>query len=320
MSTQPHDALFKAVFSQVEHARGLLMALVPPAFGDRVDWSTLETEPGSFIDPRLAHRRSDVLFTVTMRTGPRALLYVLIEHQSEPDPWMALRLHGYVHRVWEHWLRGHKTATRIPVVLPVVVHHGESGWTSATALSELYDIDRESLEPLAPYFAELRFLLDDLAPMALEQLEGRPMTDYGRLALLLLEQVRSSPDIVADLRRWMPMLARVLRGPRGWEALALLLEYIFAVRKSEPEGLPAALEAGLGSEAREAYMSFAQKLIDQGRTEGQAEMLLRLVAARFGPAPPSVMDRVRAASGEQLEIWAERILTAASVADVFRDE
>ena len=116
----------------------------------------------------------------------------------------------------------------------------------------------------------------------------------------------------------------VLRGPRGCHALALLLEYIFAVRKSEPEGLPAALEAGLGSEAREAYMSFAQKLIDEGRakgrTEGQAEMLLRQVTARFGAAPPSVVDRVRAASGEQLEIWAERILTAASLADVFCDE
>jgi predicted transposase YdaD len=337
MSGQPHDALFKAVFLQAEHAAGLLATLVPAAFSERADWSTLSVLPGTYIDERLAERRSDLLFSVAMRGGRTTLIYVLLEHQSEPDRWMPLRLLGYLHRVWEAWLREHATARQLPAVLPVVVHHGQSGWTAAASLSELYDLDAETLELLAPHLPELRFLLDDLGAMPMELLEQRPMTDYGRLALLLLKRVRQSPDLVADLWRWMEMAARVLRRPAGREALALLLVYILTVLDTVPEGLPAALEEGLGSEGREAYMSAAQKLIDQGRTEGRkegrtegrkegrlegraegrAEMLLEQVAARFGAPPPAIAARVRAASVEELGRWAERILAATSVEDLF---
>ena len=69
------------------------------------------------------------------RGGDSAFIYLLVEHQSEPDRWMALRLHGYVHRIWEQWLREHDAATHIPAVLPIVVHHGASGWTLAASLS-----------------------------------------------------------------------------------------------------------------------------------------------------------------------------------------
>ena len=100
------------------------------------------------------------------------------------------------------------------------------------------------------------------------------------------------------------------------------MEYILAVLETVPEGLPA-LQEELGSEAREACMTAAQKLIDQGRVEGraegQAEMLLRLIAARFGTPPPSIAARVRAASSVQLEQWAERVLTASSVTELFGD-
>ena len=116
------------------------------------------------------------------------------------------------------------------------------------------------------------------------------------------------------------MLARVLRGPSGRWALGLIVEYIFAVRDTVPEGLPEALEAGLGREGREAYMSAAQKLVEQGRAEGQTEMLLRLIAVRFGAPPPAVEARVRGASSAQVTQWAERLLTAASLGDLFDED
>jgi len=302
--------------SQAEHAAGLLYALLPSAFGSRVDWSALIPIPATFIDPRLAHRYSDLLLSLATRDGSTLLVYVLLEHQSEPDPWMPLRLHGYVHRIWEHWLREHAGARRLPAVLPVVVHHGESGWTAARSLGELYELDAEARGALCEHLPELRFLLDDLVPVPMELIEQRPMTDLGRLTLLLLRQARISADIVADLQRWMGMLARVLRGPAGRWALGLIVGYIFAVRDTVPEGLPEAFEAGLGRDGREAYMSAAQKLVDQGKTE----MLLRLITVRFGAPPAAVEARVRAASAVQVVEWAERLLSAASLGDLFEED
>jgi hypothetical protein len=327
MSRQPHDALFKAVFSQPEHAAALLATLVPAPFAARVDWTSLAPLPANFVDARLAQRHSDLLFSVRTVGGTPVLVYLLMEHQSEPDEWMALRLLGYVDRIWQAWRRDHPRAERIPAVLPLVVHHGRGGWTAASSLSELYDLDVDAREALAPHLLELRFLLDDLGAIPTEQLERRPITDLGRLALLLLQRIRISPDVVADVWRWMDMLRRVRRGPGGVPAFRLLMSYIVHVLGTAPAGMAGALEAGLGPEVREEYMAAAQELIDQGReegraegrAEGQAEMLLRLLEARFGPLPPGTVARVRGASPDQLVRCAERTLTAAGLSDVFSE-
>jgi hypothetical protein len=57
---------------------------------------------------------------------------------------MALRLFGYIDRICQQWRKDHPDAERVPAVLPVVVHHGRAGWTAATSLGELYDLDEET--------------------------------------------------------------------------------------------------------------------------------------------------------------------------------
>ena len=49
----------------------------------------------------------------------RILVYVLLEHQSTPDPW--LRLLGYCVQVWQQWHRTHEDDERLPLLVPVVV-------------------------------------------------------------------------------------------------------------------------------------------------------------------------------------------------------
>jgi hypothetical protein len=56
-----------------------------------------------------------------------------------------------------------------------------------------------------------------------------------------------------------------------------------------------------------------------GRQEGEATLLHRLLARRFGPLPEWVDDRLRRASIEELETWGDRVLDAAELADVFED-
>ena len=76
-----HDALFKATFTQPEHAAGELRHVLPADFVKMLDFATLAVEPGSYIDEALKERQSDVLLSI--RTGAtRTLVYVLYEHQS----------------------------------------------------------------------------------------------------------------------------------------------------------------------------------------------------------------------------------------------
>jgi len=55
----------------------------------------------------------------------------------------------------------------------------------------------------------------------------------------------------------------------------------------------------------------------EGRVEGEATLLECLLAKKFGALPPEVVARLRGAGTVELEAWGERLLDAASLAEVF---
>jgi predicted transposase YdaD len=57
----------------------------------------------------------------------------------------------------------------------------------------------------------------------------------------------------------------------------------------------------------------------EGRREGEAEMLLRLLRLRFGTVPTEVTTRVTTADPETLLRWSERVLSAPTVEAVFAE-
>jgi hypothetical protein len=58
--------------------------------------------------------------------------------------------------------------------------------------------------------------------------------------------------------------------------------------------------------------------LQEGRLEGEAALLLRLLERRFGTLPAGARDRVAAADAAALEAWGLRVLDAASLDDVLR--
>jgi hypothetical protein len=68
---------------------------------------------------------------------------------------------------------------------------------------------------------------------------------------------------------------------------------------------------------KEIIMTTGERLRAEGRIQGQVEVLLRQMARRFGPVPPAVESRVRAATPAELEAWTDRILTAPTLEAVF---
>jgi predicted transposase YdaD len=55
----------------------------------------------------------------------------------------------------------------------------------------------------------------------------------------------------------------------------------------------------------------------KGRIEGERRLLLQLLRRKFGELPESVTARVDLASEPELAAWAERVLSAQSLDDVF---
>ncbi len=72
--------------------------------------------------------------------------------------------------------------------------------------------------------------------------------------------------------------------------------------------------AGVISRAREEGM---QQGMDQGRVEGKRALLERQLQRRFGLLSPAVAERLGQASAADLETWAENVLDAPTLDDVF---
>ena len=60
-----------------------------------------------------------------------------------------------------------------------------------------------------------------------------------------------------------------------------------------------------------------QRARDEGRREGERAVLERQIRRRFGALPPTVGARLGGASTADLEAWAENVLDAATLEDVF---
>ncbi|MBC7975864.1 MAG: Rpn family recombination-promoting nuclease/putative transposase, partial [Myxococcales bacterium] len=215
MSSSPHDALFKAVFGQPEHASGALRSIVPVAVAEALDWASLAPCAGSFVDPALSERHTDLLFSVAWRTGGEALVYLLFEHQSTSDPRMAFRLLRYLIRIWERWLADHPRAQQLPVVVPVVLYHGAEAWSAPVAFEALFDLPEAVRPSLAPHLVRFRFVLDDLSDIPDEQLRGRAMTALGRLVEGCFKHARTSTRPLEFLGRWAEVLREVMAAHNG---------------------------------------------------------------------------------------------------------
>ncbi len=57
--------------------------------------------------------------------------------------------------------------------------------------------------------------------------------------------------------------------------------------------------------------------MQQGRVEGERVVLERQLRRRFGLLPPEVAERLSEASAADLETWAENVLDAQALGDVF---
>jgi flagellar biosynthesis/type III secretory pathway protein FliH len=61
-----------------------------------------------------------------------------------------------------------------------------------------------------------------------------------------------------------------------------------------------------------------QQGIEKGIEKGKARLLQRLLVRRFGTLSSDVVAKIAAASSRQLELWADRVLDAPSLDDIFR--
>ena len=198
---QPHDRLFRKVFSEPAEAAGLLRVHVPQWLADTLDWSSLSLMPDSYVDDDLQASESDLLYTVEQRPGAaepgdarRSLrLYLLFEHQSTPDRWMRFRLLKYCCRIWDDFLRSDEAEETpdLPPIVPLVFYQGESRWRHTTQFSDLF------AKPVRgwPWTPQFRHLLMDQSQTEVGAVQGETLGRIAQLALMAAARQRRTDGV-----------------------------------------------------------------------------------------------------------------------------
>jgi hypothetical protein len=206
---------------------------------------------------------------------------------------------------------------------------GPASWTAEVSFEALLDVDAEVLSEIAAHVPRFRVVLDDLSAQSDEALQSRAMSALGRLSLWCLKTSRDTEQLLERFAHWAETVREVGRAPNGMAALATVFRYIWeAHERISVETLRALVVQEVGKDVEEAIMTTADLLREEGHKrgrkeglkeglkEGQREMLLKLLGVRFGALPEVVIARVNAAEPSTLDLWAERVLTAPTLAEV----
>jgi hypothetical protein len=315
-----HDRSCRFLFA---HPR-LVAALVRDILGTRitgpVDLSTLERVPDSYVTDRLDARSSDLVWQLRRLDGRR--LYILLEFQSRPDRFMAVRVTTYKGLLWESLIRRRDPSRgrKVPEVLAIVLYTGDRLWRSACDLAELVDAPPGRFRP------SLRYRLIDQ-----QRIPSRRLWRLkSPVAALFLLDRRLAP---AERRRALDLLSESLAEPQDAELRRAFLIWIRRVLlpadnldEREIPALPGREEFeamlrdnayGWGQQFREEGV---REGVQKGVREGEAGLLLRLLERKFGPLSETTRARVHKASSARRLLWADRVLTATTLAEVFAAE
>ena len=91
-----HDSSYHLLFSDPHLVEDLLRHFVPESWVAQLDFSTMKRVNAKLHAENLARRDGDMIYRLRLQDGTPVYLYLLLEFQSTPDPWMPLRLLVYV--------------------------------------------------------------------------------------------------------------------------------------------------------------------------------------------------------------------------------
>lgn len=203
----------------------------------------------------------------------------------------------------------------------VVVYHGRTR-RQAVGLLELMDLPDSDLGRYVPDFDQAFY---DFSPDSEEEIKGAILL---RLALTCL-RAKNNPTVERHVREIFRMLRELGDDAPSLQWLTTIAGYVFQTMDIDRDVMHTIVRETLGPGKEETVMTIAERLRSEGRMQGQTEgevlgryaVLQRQLAKRFGL---SILDlrtqeRLRTATAGQLDLWAERILDARTIEDVFRE-
>lgn len=259
-------------------------------------------------------RRADLVAQMWGGDG-EFILHVEIQNSNDAQmPWRMLRYRSEIGR--------HHPAQDVRQYL---IYIGKAGLTMAadieqTGLSYRYRIiDMHSVD------CETLLTHDDPDALVLAILcdfKGRPEREVVHYILERLQYLTG--DNLSRFREYLRML-EILSTNRNLEQAIeeeekMLSQVKYSQLPSYKIGMQQGIQDGLQQGMKEGMDQGMKQGVEQGVKQGEAILLERLLKRCFGALDEQTLERLKNAAPESLEQWAENILDAVTLDDVFKSK
>ncbi|MEW6381744.1 MAG: Rpn family recombination-promoting nuclease/putative transposase [bacterium] len=339
----PHDAFVKEVLSRKENARDFFSNYLPDRIRALIDLDSLDICKDSFIEQELREYFSDLLYCLKLsgdQVEQPGYLYLLLEHKSTPQHWIAFHLLRYQVKIWELYLKQNKKVRKLPPVIPMVLYHGRTRWRVST---RFFDIILNSREELRVFIPDFSYLVYDFSPYGKDRVRGMA---FLQVFLLLLKYIHH-PDLLNHLHTILPPFLKDTSQswPQLMDRLLIILHYLFNATDKDrvsvdelkeiiEENLPKdkdkegivmtlaehliqqGLQQGLQQGVEQGLQQGVEQGLQQGVEQGLREAIMDVLETRFGSIPASVKEKVAGIADRHILADLHRkAITAASVTE-----
>ena len=259
---QPHDKLFKKSMADLRVAKDFFEEHLPQEILQRTDLNTLVLQKETFIDDAYKDSEADVLYQVLIDNIP-VFLYLLCEHQSKIDQFMAFRLLCYIVLIMQTH-RAKYPKTPLPLIYPIVLYSGEKEWNAPEDVFELFEPQHQALAKdllLQPYH------LIDLTNVSDDELKKHKWSGLME-SVLKYRTIQNTIDSLDQLFPWI----QEIEIEHGDNFCRIVLKYVIDLLDPENEQIfNQKAEKYLGDRLRGEIMTLTQHWEQRGEQRGMQQ-------------------------------------------------
>ena len=201
----------------MEVVQNFIEETLPDELKSKISLQNLVLSNDSFIDVALEEHLADLVYQTTFE-GQEVLVTLLFEHKSYTDSFPHWQLLRYMTNIWQ---QEQKQKENPSLVIPIIIHHGDSAWKK---------------EPMQSYFGELqasllRFLPEfDYVLVSLNDYSDQQMTEFHnaffRTAALLMKHSRDEEKKLLALESIIVDCLKAVEAMNDTEYMATVILYM----------------------------------------------------------------------------------------------
>jgi len=295
-----HDEFFTGTFQTKRLAKGFLRVTLPGDLQERLDLDGLTFEPRHVSDDLVRRDRiTDVVYRVPVRgTEHHIDFFVILEHKSFNDLWTIFQLWMYVYMICRQEYDKAEDAGggrvpadyRLPPVIAIIIHHGETRFTGKTELSELF----LQLPGIDKYLPKLQAVLFDLNTMSDDDVPEDPEVPELKLVLTALKVVFRK-DVTTKITEILEELKPVSDDPVFQNFVRAVWCYLVSSAK-HMERYEELRETINKIVEVESMPTMLEKWTAEAMVKDRAKVVLKVLRKKFENIPSEIEEAVCAKS------------------------